>query len=66
MTRLRLLLAGAGGIGRAHVLRVRAGSAFELVGIADPTPAAVTYAGALASPGTANSRRHSTPSRPMR
>ena len=48
--RLRLLLAGAGAIGRAHAERVRASAAFELAGIADPAPAAAAWAGALGVP----------------
>jgi predicted dehydrogenase len=63
---LRLLLPGAGGIGRAHVLRVRAGSAFELVGIADPSPAAAAYASALGVAWHSELESASTPSRPMR
>lgn len=44
---LRLLLAGAGAIGRAHAECVRAGDEFELAGIADPSPAGAAYAASL-------------------
>ena len=45
--RLRLLLVGAGVIGRAHAERVRASDAFELAGIADPSTAGAAYAESL-------------------
>lgn len=48
--RLRLLLAGAGVIGRAHAERVRAGDEFELAGIADPSAAGATFAASLNVP----------------
>ena len=48
--RLRLLLAGAGVIGRAHAERVRADDAFELAGIADLSPAGGHYAASLGVP----------------
>jgi predicted dehydrogenase len=48
--RLRLLLAGAGVIGRAHAERVRGDDAFELAGIADPSPAGAGYAASLRVP----------------
>jgi predicted dehydrogenase len=47
---LRLLLAGAGSIGRAHAERVRAGAEFELAGIADPSATGATYAASLGVP----------------
>ena len=49
-TRLRLLLAGAGVIGRAHAERVRASDAFELAGVADPSVAGAAYAAGLGVP----------------
>ena len=45
--RLRLLLAGAGAIGRAHAERARAGEEFELAGIADPSASGATFAASL-------------------
>lgn len=48
--RLRLLLVGAGVIGRAHAERVRADAAFELAGIANPSPAGAAWAANLNVP----------------
>ncbi len=48
--RLRLLLAGAGAIGRAHAERVLASDALELAGIADPSPAGAAHAAGLGVP----------------
>jgi hypothetical protein len=48
--RLRLLLAGAGTIGRAHAERVLASDAFVLAGIADPSPAGAAHAAGLGVP----------------
>ena len=48
--RLRLLLAGAGRIGRAHAERARAGDEFALAGIADPSPAGAACAAQLGVP----------------
>ena len=48
--RLRLLLAGAGNIGRAHAERVRASDDLQLAGIADPSSAGAAYAAGLDLP----------------
>jgi predicted dehydrogenase len=45
--RLRIVVAGAGTIGRAHVERVKANAACLLAGIADPAPASAAYAAGL-------------------
>jgi predicted dehydrogenase len=47
---LRLVIAGAGQVGRAHAQRIRGCDACELVGIADPSPAAVDLAEGLGVP----------------
>jgi predicted dehydrogenase len=44
MNTLRLAVAGAGLIGRAHMARIRALAGCELVGLADPAPAAAQTA----------------------
>ena len=46
----RLLIAGAGVIGRAHAQRVRASESCVLEGIADPSAAAADYAAGLGVP----------------
>lgn len=50
---LRIVVAGAGAIGRDHVARVRANPACVLAGIADPSPASASYAAGL---GVAHAR----------
>lgn len=47
---LRLAVAGAGVIGRAHALRIAAQAGCRLVGLADPSPAAAEVAAAHAVP----------------
>jgi predicted dehydrogenase len=48
--RLRLLIAGAGVIGRAHAQRIFASESCVLAGIADPSSAAADYAAGLGVP----------------
>ncbi len=48
--RLRLLIAGAGVIGRAHAQRMFASESCVLAGIADPSSAAADYAAGLGVP----------------
>jgi len=47
---VRLLIAGAGVIGRAHALRVQAMAGCALAGIADPSPAGAAFARELGVP----------------
>jgi predicted dehydrogenase len=44
MTRLRIAVAGAGVIGRAHIARIAASGECQLAAIADPSPAAAALA----------------------
>jgi len=50
---LRIVIAGAGAIGRDHVERVRANPACVLAGIVDPAPGSIAYAAGL---GVAHAR----------
>ncbi len=45
--RLRLVVAGAGAVGREHIARVRTNAACVLVGIADPAPSSAAFAESL-------------------
>ncbi|MDE2082750.1 MAG: Gfo/Idh/MocA family oxidoreductase [Burkholderiales bacterium] len=50
MRSLRLAIAGAGAIGRAHALRIARTEGCELVALADPAPAAAALAAGLGVP----------------
>lgn len=50
MTGLRIAVAGAGTIGRAHMERIEASKECELAAIVDPTPAAAQQARAAGVP----------------